>query len=76
MSLSELFRLFNVLMYRDCELIVVSLSWTQSNRKSLTQGSKWTLTSLWKYFRAIGVETDPIWKKSILICISGHRDRK
>jgi len=27
------------------------------------EGSKWTLTSLWKYFRAVGVDPEPIWKK-------------
>ena len=32
---------------------------------TLEQGSKWTLTSLWKYFRAVGVDPEPIWKKSI-----------
>jgi len=33
------------------------------------EGSKWTLTSLWKYFRSIGVETEPIWTKMIDIII-------
>jgi len=33
------------------------------------EGSKWTLTSLWKYFRSRGIETDPIWTKIIDIVI-------
>ena len=28
------------------------------------KGSKWTLTSLWKYFRSRGIDTDSIWTKS------------
>ena len=28
------------------------------------QGSKWTLSSLWKYFRSMNIETEPIWTKS------------
>merc|ERR1712142_151728 len=26
------------------------------------EGSKWTLTSLWNYFRSIGIEKEPIWE--------------
>jgi len=33
------------------------------------EGSKWTLTSLWNYFRSIGIEKEPIWEniKDIVI---------
>jgi len=27
------------------------------------EGSKWTLTSLWNYFKSIGIEKEPIWEK-------------
>jgi len=33
------------------------------------EGSKWTLSSLWKYFRSRGIDTDSIWTKIIDIVI-------
>jgi len=33
------------------------------------EGSKWTLSSLWKYFRSMNIETEPIWTKIIDIVI-------
>lgn len=39
-----------------------SENFVQNSDPEEPEGSKWTLTSLWKYFETVGIEKGPIWK--------------